>query len=175
MINILPYSQKKSIEHLRMLRVATVTIWALAFLSGVAMLLLVPLLVMINGRFAIAGGQIEALERAGIVVRPVDVAALQSRSERVLAKLAAPLPTPPIEYIAIIRSASRAGIALTGFTLERGETPLLEVVGTATTREALQRFIEALEKDERVTSVESPVSNYVKSTNSSFIISVAFK
>ncbi len=175
MINILPYSQKKSIERLRMLRVATVTIWVLAFLSGVAILLLIPLLVTINARFAIAGGQIEALERAGVVARPVDVAILQARTERLAAKLAAPLPVPPVDYIAIVRSVPAFGIALTGFTLETRESPLLEIAGTAQSREALQRFIAVLEQHEKIASVESPVSNYVKSVNSTFKISIAFK
>lgn len=174
MINILPYHQKKAIERLRMLRVASVTIWALAFLAGAAMLLLVPLLVTINSRFAIAGGQIEELERAGIVVRPVDVAALEARTQRLLQKLAAPTAPSPIEYIAVVRGIPAQGITLSGYTTGESNAPILEVAGTAATREALQRFIAALEKDERIASVESPVSNYVKSAASPFTISITF-
>ncbi len=162
------------IDRVRMLRVASVTIGAIVLLIAAAMLLLVPLLVTINSRFAIAEKQIAVLEQSGIVVNPVDVAALQSRTRSLTEKLAASLPPSPNDYIDLVQSAPSGGIVFLGYVMEKGETPTLQISGTASTREALQRFVAALERNERVATVQSPVSNYVKSTNSPFMVTIAF-
>jgi hypothetical protein len=174
MINILPYKQKKLIDRLRILRVVTTTLWAVIFLVGSAMLLLVPLLVTTNSRFAITEEQIRHLEQSGIVISPVDVASIRERTNALLAKLAASLPPSPTEYVAVVRGVQGPDITISGYSMGSSE-PRLEIVGTAATREGLQRFIATLEKHQRVASVESPVSNYVKRTNSSFTITVVFQ
>lgn len=175
MINILPYNHKKAIDQLRTTRVVTITLWAFILLVVIAGLLLVPLLVTIDSRFSLANSQIKQLEKEGVVVSSVDVAALESRVKALSEKLAAPLAPAPSDYIKVVQSIATPGIALSGFAMEKGEVPRLDIAGTASSREALQRFIAALEASESVAMVESPVSNYVKSANSSFSIKVSFK
>lgn len=175
MINILPYKYKKNVHRLRILRIATTTIWMLILLVGVAGLLLLPLLITIDSRFAIVQKQILMLEKSGAVINPVDVVSLQSRATVLLSKLATPMPPAPTEYVALARSSDKAGVILSGFSMESGASPILELSGVASNRESLQKFIAVLEKDERVLKVESPVSNFVKSNNSPFRLRVTFK
>jgi len=172
MINILPYSYKKDVNRLRRLRVFTVTIWAITILALIAVLLWFPLLVTINSRFAIANKQIAELERTGVVVSPVNVALLEERAKTLADKLATDLPPAPTQYVALIQSVPHSGITLSGFVVGATSALSIEVTGVAATREALQRFIAALEANEIVTAVESPVSNYVKSVQSPFSITV---
>lgn len=175
MINILPYNHTKSIKRLRALRIGIVTVWAFILFVIVAALLLLPLLITIDSRFIIAQKQISILEKSGAVVNPVDVASIEDQVKVLSNKLAGALPTPPMEYVGLISNSSKVGVTLSGFLMENGTVSKLEVSGIATTREALQRFIALLEKDERVSKVESPVSNFVKNTNSSFRVTITFK
>jgi hypothetical protein len=175
MSNILPYQHKKLVRQLRILRVGAATMWAMVILVVAAILLLIPVLVMVNSSYKVAEEQITQLERVGAVTNPVDIAALETRVAALSTKLSVPLAPAPTDYIDIIRSVSSMGITLSGFSMENDEAPSLEVAGTAASREALQRFVGALEKAESVESVDSPVSNYVKSTSSPFQITVLFK
>ncbi len=174
MSNILPYTQKKQVARIRVFRLAIATVSALALLTGIAVLLMLPLLVTINTRFALAEKQIVALENEGSLARPADVDALSARVDALSRKLASPLPASPMEAITVVRSVAVPGITLTGFSLE---TPAaaLEVAGTAATREALQRFVATLEAAPQIALVDSPVSNYVQSTKGTFTIIVTFE
>lgn len=175
MSNILPDSQKKAVAKLRLLRIVTTTLWALTFLIGAAGVLLVPFIFMVNGRFALANQSLRTLESNGVAISSLDVAALEARTQALSKKLATELPMAPTEYIARVRSLAGTGIALSGFDMEAGDAPSLKVSGVASSREVLQRFVDTLQHDEGVVSVESPVSNYVKSTSSPFDITVTFK
>lgn len=175
MINILPYNHKKMVDRLRTARVVTITLWAYILLVIIAGLLLLPLSVAIDSRFSFANNQIAQLEREGIAVKDVDIAALEARTKTLLEKLAAPLRPSPLVYIDIVRSHASGGISLNGYAIEAGEGLVLKVAGTAASRETLQRFVAALQKEERIASVESPVSNYVKSAESPFSLTIMFK
>lgn len=175
MINILPYKQKKTIERLRMVRVATVTVWALTFLAGAAMLLLLPIMVTVDSRFSITETQLGFLERSGVVANPVDVAALQVRTERLVTKLATPFSKSPTYYVGVVRSLIPSGVSISSYTVSNSENSILEIHGIALTRATLQSFVAKLEKEEAITSVESPVANYVKNVNSDFKITLTFQ
>jgi hypothetical protein len=175
MSNILPYHHKKFIHQIRVLRLATATMWSLVILVVAAGLLLVPQLVVVHSHYSIALEQIAQLERAGAVVDPVDIAALETRVAALSTKLAAPVLPVPTTYIAKVRAVTVSGVTLSGFSTDEGAAaPTLKVSGTSASREALRGFVEALEKTEGVASVDSPVSNYVKSVSSPFQISVTF-
>jgi hypothetical protein len=51
----------------------------------------------------------------------------------------------------------------------------LRVFGTAESREVLQDFINKLESNERISLVDSPVSNFIKNKNGSFKLTISFK
>lgn len=175
MINILPHNQKKVVAKIRALRATAITLWALTALGIVAVILLIPVYVAINTRFALVNQQIASLEQQGMVVDPIDVSSLESRVDVLTKKLATKTTASPIVYIDHIRSVLTTGNTLSGFVFTPGQEPSIEVAGTATTRASLQTFVAALEALPGVSSVESPVTNYVKSTNSSFNLTVTFK
>jgi hypothetical protein len=175
MINVLPTNQKKMVERLRVLRLVSVTLWAAVLLIIVAVLLLLPLLVTINSRYSLANMQLLRLEETGAVINPIDASAIAKQAQDLGAKLAADSSQTPIEYIGIVRLAATNGITLSGFSMQDIKNKKLEIAGSAATREALQRFIAVLQKSPGVKTVESPVSNFVKSTNSTFVVTITFE
>jgi len=175
MINILPYNQKKVIERIRYMRIATVTLWVGIILFVVAIALFLPTLQTINSRFLITNEQMVRLEQSGAITKAVDVIELQRRTRVLKDILAANLPVSPMQYIDRIRTHATAGIILNGYDMSTAEKPVVEVRGVASTRQGLQQFVSALQSDATVASVDSPVSNFVKSSQSDFIITVTFK
>ncbi len=164
------------IGRMRGLRAATVTMVAVVVLALVIGITLLPVMVAVNTRYAIAGNQLDLLQKSGAITNPVDIDALDVRLSAVAGKLAVPATASPIDYVGIIRSLASANVSLSGFSLHEGAaTATLTVTGVARTREALQQFVAGLEGDARISAVDSPVSNYVKSTNSLFTITVTFK
>ncbi len=174
MINILPYNQKRTIRTIRYLRIMTVVVWGLIILGVAAGALFLPSLLTVNSRYAIEVAQTRHLEQSGVIVKAADVVDLQQRTKSIKDKLAAPRTKTPLEYIAYIRNHEGTGVRLTGFTVHTTEKPTISVVGVAPTRQSLQGFVDALKSDPLIESVESPVTNFVKSTQSEFTISVIF-
>lgn len=176
MINILPYQQKKIVSRIRMLRAISTVLVGLFVLIVVCGVLLLPTLVAINDRFLIANNQISLLEKSGAVTNPVDVIALSSRVKTLQSKLAATPEKTPTEYIGAIRGHVPSGMNITGysFTIENDQ-PTLKVAGVSPNRETLQRFVAALETLPLIARVESPVANYVKSSNNQFSITITFQ
>jgi hypothetical protein len=173
MINLLPYKEKRSIEHVRLLRIVRTVFLGFIILIGMAGVLLVPTLLTINSRFRIATDQIASLERDGTLVSSVDLATLQKRARSVGAKLATPPASGPIEYVSVIRDTVVPGVTINRFATTEGGA--LAVYGTASTRSVLQSFIKVLESNTRVLAVDSSVANFVKATNSPFSITITFK
>lgn len=158
-----------------MMRIATVMIWVFTILLIIAAALFLPTLMTINSRYQIALAQVARLEATGVIIKPVDVESLTRRAKVLESKLAAPSAVNPLEYINRIRSTAKGGIILKGFTVADTTVPAVEVVGIASTRQSLQAFITALEADPSIDIVDSPITNFVKSTQSDFTIRVTFK
>jgi hypothetical protein len=77
------------------------------------------------------------------------------------------------DYIDIVRSIVPSSVTIERFSSENEN--LLEVFGTAESREILQDFINKLESQESVALVDSPVSNFIKNKNGSFKLTISFK
>jgi len=148
----------------------------IAALIAAAGFLLIPILMTINSRFAIVDKQLTMLEESGAVTDPIDVSNLMTRVVVLSEKLAAKSPTTPTGYIVIIRRNNPGGIQFSGFTMENSaNAQTIKVTGMSSSRERLQQFVAMLAKDEAIEKVDSPVSNYVKSNNGPFVITVIFK
>ncbi len=173
MINLLPYKEKKSIEHIRMVRMTRTVFFGCTILILMAGALLVPTLITINSRFSIATNQIAILQRDGTLVSSIDLATLEKRARVASSKLAAPIVPGPTEYIALIEKDAPVGIVINRFATS--DTGGLSVYGLSINRAILQSFVKTLESDSKVASVDSAVSNFVKATNSPFTITVTFK
>ena len=173
MINLLPYKEKKSIERVRSIRLVRTGIAGLLIVFIIAGMLLFPTFITINSRFSIATNQVKNMEKDGAIASDVDIANLERRAHLVQSKLSIPTVIEPTAYVEIIKSMAPNGIILDRFDSQ--ETKSLEVFGIAQTREGLQSFIKEVEANENVASVDSPVSNFVKSKNSIFRIKILFK
>lgn len=175
MINLLPYKQKKIIELIRFLRIIKITLIAIIILAITSVALFFPSLITINNHFTLARHEFKTLEMQGVVLKPTVIEVLDSRVRVLTEKLAFPTTPSPTEYVALIRSIAQSSIILSGFTMEKAGTAVVAVSGVASTRETLQSFVESLQKNESIMSVDSPLSNYIKSKNNEFRITVTFK
>ncbi len=173
MINLLPYKEKKSIEKIRSIRLASTTAGAVVVIFIIAGTLLFPTFITINSRSSLAINQIKTLEQDGDIASDVDIASLENRAQNVQAKLSIPTTVQPTYYVELIKSIAPVGIVVDRFNLQ--ETNSLEVFGITDSREILQGFIRSLESNEKILSVDSPVSNFVKSKNSLFKLKILFK
>jgi hypothetical protein len=173
MINLLPYKEKKSIERIRGIRLIQTVIVGLIFIFIACLFLLFPTLININSRFSIASKQIDVLQKSGMVASDVDLASLNQRAQFSQSKLAIPETIQSTQYIGIVTSLVIDGVSINRFAVNSAK--LLEISGVVENREILQKFIKALEDNESVSLVDSPVSNFVKSKNSDFKITISFK
>lgn len=173
MINLLPYKEKKSIEKIRGILFARTVAAGFAFIAFAAIVLLIPTLVTINSRFNIVTNQIKSLENNGSIASDVDIASLVNRAQISQSKLAIPETIQPTQYIDLVKTVIPKGVLVDRFALDEDKN--LIVSGTAQSREVLQSFIRDLEGNEKVASVDSPVSNFIKNNNSLFKITILFK
>lgn len=174
MIDILPYSQKVVIKRIRTMRIMIVIVWGAILLFGVATVLFVPTLQTINSRYSIASTQMDRLEQSGAIIKPADVMSFERRLVVIKNKLALKVAPPPMEYVERIRVHAE-GIELTGYTISSADKPVIQVRGVASTRQALQQFVTALQNDSTIAVVDSPIANFVKSSQGSFTVTVTFK
>lgn len=142
---------------------------------GVSALLSIPILITINSRYEIATNQKRILEESGAVIEAVSLNTLEDRTRLLLSKLGAPTAPSPVQYIAFVRELAPSSVSLRGFVMDNNKIPILNVSGVANTRNDLQRFVDTIKADPRVALVDSPVSNFIKSTDNDFKITVTFK
>ena len=147
---------------------------SLAVLIAAGMLLFIPTLMSINTRYELATKQVEQFRASGAVVSPSDVSNLQARTTVLVEKFATPVVQAPATYVALVRSVLTTGITLTGFVMQQGDTPTMQITGTSLSREGVQRFVEMLRSTKGITNVDSPLSNLVKSRDVQFVITVTF-
>lgn len=173
MINLLPYKEKKSIERVRGIRIAQTITFGVIVLVVISGVLLVPTLITINSRFAIANTQMSMLQKDGVIASDLDLSTLEKGASLVREKLSAIPAVQPTVYIALVQSLVPKGVTVDRFGTDDGA--LLEVFGASDTRETLQGFIHSLQADPRVALVDSPVSNFIKNKNGTFKLTVSFK
>ena len=175
MSNILPHDYKAKVWKLRALRLIIVIIFAVTSLGAAGLLLLIPTLMTVDSRYSIANSQVKRLEDAGAIADPARVSSLGARTGVLVQKLASTLAVPPSDHLAVVRERTVSGITLTGFTMTDASSLSATVSGIALNRQSLQNFVTSLANDERVAVVDSPVSNFVKNSNSQFTVVVTFK
>jgi hypothetical protein len=173
MINLLPYKEKKSIEKIRGILFARTIAAGFVFVAFAAIVLLIPTIVTINSRFNIVTSQIKSLENSGSIASDVDIASLVNRAQISQSKLFIPEIVQPTQYIDLVKSIIPNGIVVDRFVVDVDKN--LAVSGTAQSREILQLFIKNLEQNDKVASVDNPVSNFIKNNNSLFKITISFK
>lgn len=173
MINLLPYKEKQTVSRVRTLRLVQSIVVSLTLLVLISGLLLFPTLITTNSRFAIATNQINSLQGESGIRTAFDIKNIEARAKLVQSKLSQEIGMQPSDFIEIVRAVSQKGVTITRFVMAEPKT--LEVSGATESRESLQAFIILLQKDERIQSIDNPVSNFVKNGNSPFKITILFK
>lgn len=174
MINILPLTQKTLVRRIRIVRLISTCLAGVIVLALVAVILIAPTLEVVRSRARALGLYSRELQASGSMVSPQEVAQLQARTKVVRERLTVKLPTPPLVFVEIIQAHTVPGVRLTAFDIQSPEKRMLQLRGTATTREALQRFVGVLEADTRIALVDSPITNFVKSSESEFTLTLTF-
>jgi len=175
MLNILPTAEKKKIITEYRLRLASMAIFAVAALVLVSLVLLIPSYILAVSKFDNISGQISQLEskqdltgqEKGIDAQVRDV---NKKVNLFLAGRGVDRLSPP-DIIARVIAMRGSTIKIQGFDYDvAGDQERLAISGVAADRDSLAQFVEVLKKDPTFTSVELPVSSYVKSVNISFSI-----
>ncbi len=173
MLNILAVEEKKKILTEYRLRLAVVSMFAIAALMFSSLVLLSTSyflvvskyndtksgLALIQEKDDRAGQEKDVNARIRAVNKNVDLF-LKSDSTRTL--------TPSLIIMKILDIKGSA-IKIVGFTYDTSSgQERIVVTGTALHRDSLAQFVETLKKDPTFTSVDLPISSYVKSTNIDF-------
>ena len=178
MSNLLPQSTQGHNRREYYLRFAAVSLYALAVLSLVATVLLVPSYILSSAKEEIAQKE-QALFRERVELAAGESVAGQIEAINARAKILSsdigPEVAPIIEKSVLgVRPRS---VMLSDIRYERDSKGIRKVTigGTAATRDALQQYVETLEKTGQFSSVELPLSNFVKRTNIEFVASMIIK
>ncbi len=174
MINLLTNGQKALVHKVRKTRIVIMICFGLISLSGISLLLFVPAYMTVQERYGVAQKQLESIAQD----RPITPEMINSLSEdanKVLTLFSVSQNSNTLAFIDVVRQKSTRGVSISRIMSASREEKKLEIGGVATTRQALQDFENNLRQDDRVLGVESPVSNYVKNTNTVFFLKVTFK
>jgi hypothetical protein len=176
MINLLPYNEKKRMKRLRVLRVVLVVLWSVIIVTAILCLLLLPSMTIITTRYNLAQNEITRLENAGVVVRPETIAQNSERARLLVDQFASNTTLSPNDAIAIAQKyIPTTGLTLSGYTFTVSEDQRLTMKGMVTTREVLQSYVDALQSDEHVAMVDSPITNYLKQKDNEITLVITFK
>ena len=175
MLNILPTTEKKKILTEYRLRLASMAFFAVAALILVSLVLLVPSYILAVTKFNSISSQItlqeskQDLTGQGKVI-DVQVREVNKKINLFLLGRGVYRLSPP-DIIAKIIAMRGSTIKIQGFDYDAaGGQERLAISGVAADRDSLAQFVDVLKKDPTFTSIELPVSSYVKSTNISFSI-----
>lgn len=174
MINLLPVEQKKIVRHIRTLRIWGAIVSGVGLLVLICVILLLPTYRLLKTQEQIVDTYTKQLQDDGVLVTTADIESAQTAIQRLQEKIAAKPSVSPFYYIAIIQNAHVLGIRIKSYDMAATDKKMLQIRGVANDRMTLQQFVASLQNDPRITSVDSPVSNFVKSTENEFTISVIF-
>lgn len=179
MINLLPVEEKQKIRNLYRLRAAIVSLCMFSILLIAMSLGLTPSYLSARIRhqalsLEVSGSQDDGAKKAELLAKA------EAANQTVSILLAGRRTRPPSEHIRAILSKKVAGIRIgdIGYTSStRAESPedvriLLTLSGVASTRETLLLFAKTLESDKMFSSVDLPISNFVKNQNLPFTINI---
>lgn len=177
MINLLPYTEKKLLARIQMLRTCTAVFVLFAGFGLIALLLLLPTARALSGRYAAITQELSHGADDGSLIATSAIDTLAHRVAPLTTAFVSASTTTPVLYmdtIASVAHANTVAIHINRYAVTDAGGHSVEVGGTATTRAALQNFIDTLRQTASIARVDSPVNNFVKSTNVPFTITIIF-
>lgn len=175
MLNILSTTEKKKIITEYRLRLAVVSVFAIGALVTTSLVLFAPAYLLAVSKNTSAEVQLSALEKKyGDSKQEKEIAAqIRDVNTKILLLLGSDTSARllPSEIISKILNIKGSSIKIFGITYDStANQERIVLTGTATNRESLALFVEALKNDTAFTSVTMPISSYVKSANIDFSI-----
>ncbi len=175
MYNLLPYQQKKSLKREYYIRLATVSVSIITILGIFLFLTLLPSYFLSLSKKESSAKQL-ALARAKVADQKIEnhisFTELRSLSDAVLKKIQSRSLNSIIEQI--LRDKT-SGIKITGFDITAPNDAGLRtvgVVGVADNRSSILEFAKKLQADQLFKKVDVPDSNFQKSKNILFTITL---
>jgi hypothetical protein len=176
MLNILPTEEKKGILKEYRLRLAVVAVFAISILVVINLILLVPpYLLVISKNSSVANDLAAKQSKQAIGGQDKSIEAqIRGINKKVSVFLGSATSTPrlsPPDAILKIIDMKDPTIKILGFDYDiNGQQERFAISGIAADRDGLARFVDILKRDSTFTTVDLPVSSYVKSANISFTI-----
>ncbi|MBI5078210.1 MAG: hypothetical protein HZB11_02505 [Candidatus Yonathbacteria bacterium] len=180
MLNILATEEKKKILTEYRLRLAVVSVFAVAALVFSSLILLSTSYLLAVSKYNDAKTGLVALqEKDNRESQEKDVTArilAVNKNIDLFLKSDTTSTLMPSSVITKILDIKGSAVKIIGFTYDAnaGQERIV-VIGTALNRDSLARFVEALKKDPMFTSVDVPISSYVKSSNIDFSVVIVRK
>lgn len=174
MINLLTKKQKKTIHHIRILRIWISIVMGTVSLIGISLILFFPTLLIINNKYTSAQEDQKKVESTSLIT-PESLTQLTKRVSETETVFAVPEHQSTLTHVEVIYEKKTPGITISRITNTSRENRTLEIAGIASTRTILAGYEASLREDPRIQKVESPVSNYVKTQDTVFILKIQFK
>ncbi len=178
MINILPTEEKDALRREYWMRFASVAILVFTLTALFASILLLPSYFFSASKESLSESRLEAFNKTHGGVASADlegtIRALNTKLQSLLA--ATPKKMPVRDAIDPLLTLRADGIGFNQILYsESTGTPVIELYGVARDRTTLRDFKQALDDSSKFTSVDLPLSDFIKKSNIDFTISLSLK
>lgn len=172
--NVLPEEIKKSLHSEYRGRLATVSLFATAFVFFIAGAALMPVLILVitkEGHVSSENAALIALRSSGDGVHSATIIA-DTQAKLVILEAEDSAYQPSVLFSRIF-AARPAGISILAIRFDKSKGSSLIVEGVAGTRATLVEFQKSIEKTEPFTKADLPIGTLAKSTGAPFTITVS--
>ena len=176
MINLIPPQGQRVARQEYMLRVTSTFFILFGILGLFLTVAYIPTYVLITAQMKVISAENQQNAPNQETARKAENEVQQANN--IVAQLKAlPSSNNYITYIEEILKTAPEGISFKTFTLgiTGGVFDMIQVQGTASTRETLSRFKTALEATDMFTKAEVPIADLVRETNLPFVIAITVK
>ncbi|MEK7462014.1 MAG: hypothetical protein AAB618_00345 [Patescibacteria group bacterium] len=173
MINLIPFEAKKHLVHEYWLRSVTVWFFLWSFVLLLGIVILIPSYVLINLQVKAYTASAETADEKNASFE--NVAKELERASQTAVALSDRFAHPSMtEYVSLFRGFESNSLRITQISLRRDETGIKEVkvAGTAEDRRTLAAFRTRMLDDERIETVDLPISNLAKDRDIPFDLSI---
>ena len=181
-INILPYEEKKILRKEYWMRLFTMVLNLIALAGVVATLLLFPSYFLSKSKENLVESSLEAFNNQNPDLTNNNISEITGDINSKLETLDKAEASYQVndKVLNNILSSRTSGITFSQIlfnkkTTEAGSASILEVYGTATSRDALRNFKTALDSNPSFSKVDLPISDFLEKSNLDFTISITMK
>lgn len=176
MFTLLPERDMQTVMREYRLRLITVAVIFLLIATVLAGTLLSPSFVLTGSREKIVAEKLDTVLATQKKLLVGDPDTLARDTKELIQLLSARTRVPTVSSLVDRALYHRtAGIRITAINTTVSDSSTVILSGIASTRQSLSSFVKKLEADGEFSAVSVPVSNFAKSTNLEFSLSITFK